>query len=612
MIQDIHFVEKSGDNSVVVGMTLITFVPTEDGSKIGKEVKINVEIEWGVSMTPYKNFPGVNNTNFYIKSVRKMEFIPVIHPTLENLFKRYFNEGTILKDLLMSLYSPYVTFIVSKDGNSSNVIKSMNKNVDIIKDIIKNNTINLKSNINVNDYLKPTPTPTGDQRDPKIKKLEQEASKYDTVGEFRKSNPKAYELHRIAVKNDLIQNRFAEQKKSIWEPEKLEQEASKYKTREEFFKNDRVAYQYYVRAAKKGLIQNRFKEEKLKNTIERLEQEASKYNSPKEFSNSDVSSYNLYRIAVRKGLIQDRFLDNRVNNKWTIDKLEQEVSKYDKQSDLYKNNIPAFNAYKRAVKKGLIQDRFLDDRVNNKWTVEKLEQEASKYNSPGEFFKSDLNAYQQYRTAVRKGLIQNRFKEEKLKNTIEKLEQEASKYNSPIEFRKSDLTAYQQYRTAVRKGLIQNRFAEEKKSIWGLENLEQEASKYKTREEFFKNNRYAYQLYVQAAKKGLIRNKFKEEKIKSNIERLEREASKYNSPIEFLNSNKSDYTLYRVAVNKGLIQDRFLDNRIKNKWTIEKLEQEASKYNTPKEFVSNNSPAYSAYKRAVRNGLIQNKFKKNK
>ena len=110
----------------------------------------------------------------------------------------------------------------------------------------------------------------------------------------------------------------------------------------------------------------------------------------------------------------------------------------------------------------------------------------------------------------------------------------------------------------------------------------------------------------------MIRNKFKEEKIKSNIERLEREASKYNSPIEFLNSNKSDYTLYRVAVNKGLIQDRFLDNRIKNKWTIEKLEQEASKYNSPKEFVSNNSPAYSAYKRAVRNGLIQNKFKKNK
>jgi hypothetical protein len=110
----------------------------------------------------------------------------------------------------------------------------------------------------------------------------------------------------------------------------------------------------------------------------------------------------------------------------------------------------------------------------------------------------------------------------------------------------------------------------------------------------------------------LIRNKFKEEKIKSNIERLEREALKYNSPIEFLNSNKSDYTLYRVAVRNGLIQDRFLYNRIKNKWTIEKIEQEASKYNTPKEFVSNNSPAYNAYKRAVRNGLIQNKFKKNK
>jgi hypothetical protein len=358
MIQDIHFVEKSGDNSVVVGMTLITFVPTENGSNIGKEVKINTEIEWEVRMTPYKNFPGVNNTNFYIKSVRKMEFIPVIHPTLENLFKRYFNEGTILKDLLMSLYSPYITFIVSKDGNSSNVIKSMNKNVDIIKDIIKNNTINLKSKINVSDYLKPTPTPTGDQQDSKIKILKQEASKYDTVGEFKKSNPKAYELYGIAVKNDLIQNRFAERKKSIWGPEKLEQEASKYKTREEFFKNNRYAYQLYVLAAKKGLIRNKFKEEKIKSNIERLEREASKYNSPIEFLNSNKSDYTLYRVAVRNGLIQDRFLDNRIKNKWTIEKIEQEASKYNTPKEFVSNNSPAYSAYKRAVRNGLIQNKF--------------------------------------------------------------------------------------------------------------------------------------------------------------------------------------------------------------------------------------------------------------
>jgi hypothetical protein len=306
ILQNIHFVEKSDENSVIVGMTFITSVPSENSSENDKEVKIDLEIEWVVYMEPF-GFPGVNNTNFYIKSIRKMEINPKVNPYLEIRLKSFVKEGKTLRGLLTTFYEvSYYDKYTGKIEDTSPIMTNMNKNLQTIAEIIKHKTIYLKSKINVNDYLKPTPTPTGDQRDPKIKKLEQEASKYDTVGEFRKSNLNMYQQYNVAVRKGLIQNRFDRRK---W-------------------------------------------------TVEKLEQEASKYNSPREFSKSDVSGYNFYRMAVRKGLIQDRFLDNRVNNKWTIDKLEQEVSKYDKQSDLYKNNIPAFNAYKRAVKKGLIQDRF--------------------------------------------------------------------------------------------------------------------------------------------------------------------------------------------------------------------------------------------------------------
>lgn len=209
IIQNIHFVEKSGENSVIVGMTFITSVPSENSSENDIEVKIDLEIEWVVYMVPFDSFPGVNNTNFYIKSIRKMEINPKVNPYLEIRLKSFVKEGETLRDLLTRFYGvSYYDKYSGKIEDTSPIMMNMNKNHQTIAEIIKHKTIYLKSNINVNDYLKPRQTPTSDQRDPKIKRLEREASKYDTVGEFRRTNQNIYTQYNSAVRKGLIQNKF--------------------------------------------------------------------------------------------------------------------------------------------------------------------------------------------------------------------------------------------------------------------------------------------------------------------------------------------------------------------------------------------------------------------
>jgi hypothetical protein len=186
-----------------------------------------------------------------------------------------------------------------------------------------------------------------------------------------------------------------------------------------------------------------------------------------------------------------------------------------------------------------------------KWTPEKLEQEAAKHNTASEFQKANLSAYQSYRNAVKKGLIQNKF-EEQFRWTPEKLEQEAAKHNTAFEFQKANLSAYQAYRKAVRKGLIRDKFEEQFR--WTPEKLEQEANKHITAFEFQKANLSAYQAYRKAVRKGLIRDKFER---KWTPEKLEQEADKYDIPSEFQKANLSAYQSYRIAVRKGLIRDKF-------------------------------------------------------
>jgi hypothetical protein len=69
------------------------------------------------------------------------------------------------------------------------------------------------------------------------------------------------------------------------------------------------------------------------------------------------------------------------------------------------------------LKKYLIENKLTSNSNLNElakhgsWTPEKLEQEAAKYKKAGDFFKGNQYAYIEYRKAVKNGIIQNKFKQ---------------------------------------------------------------------------------------------------------------------------------------------------------------------------------------------------------
>jgi hypothetical protein len=214
-------------------------------------------------------------------------------------------------------------------------------------------------------------------------------------------------------------DKFKKERSIKWTKDALEQEADKHNSATEFNQNNRSAYQSYINAVNKGLIQNKFKRSGSESgfgnkwTKDALEQEADKYNTVGEFRQADINTYTTYMAAVRKDIIQNKFERSGFGNKWTKDALEQEASKYNTPTEFRKTNSSAYQTYLLAVKKGLIPDRFEDNRINTKWTPEKLEQEAAKYNTQNDFFKTDLAAFVAYKRAVKKGLIQDKFKKDK-------------------------------------------------------------------------------------------------------------------------------------------------------------------------------------------------------
>jgi hypothetical protein len=80
----------------------------------------------------------------------------------------------------------------------------------------------------------------------------------------------------------------------------------------------------------------------------------------REFPSPDINAYKAYRRAVNKGLIQNKFIQK---DTWSIDTLEQEAAKYERPIEFKRANINAYRAYRHAVTNGLIQDKFKQDKT---------------------------------------------------------------------------------------------------------------------------------------------------------------------------------------------------------------------------------------------------------
>ena len=199
-----------------------------------------------------------------------------------------------------------------------------------------------------------------------VEKLQEEANKYQTRGEFWKKSPNiASHAQKRKIMDNLFENHenkgYCKDKTRKWSKEKLQEECNKYKTRKEFLENDINCYSAIL---KKGLMNELFKNHENKGysekqkvagywTIEKTQEECNKYKTIGDFQKGNGSAYN---SALKQNYLPKLF-ENHSNNGysekqkilgyWTIEKLQEECNKYETRKELRENNYAAYVTSKR-------------------------------------------------------------------------------------------------------------------------------------------------------------------------------------------------------------------------------------------------------------------------
>lgn len=226
-----------------------------------------------------------------------------------------------------------------------------------------------------------------------------------------------------------------------------------------------------------------------------------------------------------------------------------------------------------------------------KWTEERLQKEANKYENRSEFSKYSNGAYQ---TAIKKKLLNKLFENHinngyctifKCKWTNEKLQDEANKYKTRTELKKHNGSAYM---AAHNKKIIDKLFENhinsgfnlkrKKEGYWTYNKLQEEVNKYKTRWEFGKKDNATYNIalrygYINKLFKNHSNNGYTDKKHKQNYwtkELLQIEANKYKTRGEFQLKNKIAYSasnskklidkLFEKHKNKGYSINMYIDD----------------------------------------------------
>ncbi len=339
---------------------------------------------------------------------------------------------------------------------------------------------------------------------------------------------------------------------------------------------------------------------------EEIERLAKNYNSFKEFRQKEINAYQL-ALKIGKDFLQritSHMPDRRSYKSWDDQKLRDEAKKYDFLSDFRKNNV---SAYELARNRGVefmrdITSHMLDEPFQSRefeyWTDERLENEISKYSNLKDFRENSPSAYMY---AYRKGkelfnkLTKDLERSKKNYSDVE-LEFEAKKYNRRSEFKSQSPNHYRQ---SIKKG---KDFFDKITSHMPIE-----------------GNRYYRMIYAFIFPKGIVyiglTYSFESRKKHHTSLKL----NKKSSVLEYIKktgtkpkiAKLTKYLPYQEAREKEkFFVDRlskmgfFLLNKVSagglgagiNKWTEEKLKQEALKYKSHREFYLNNRSAYETAK----------------
>lgn len=370
--------------------------------------------------------------------------------------------------------------------------------------------------------------------------------------------------------------------KGYWSKSQLQEEVNKYKTRSEFAKNN--AYAYY-KSIKMNILDELFKnhinngysdKQKISGywTEEKLQEEVNKYETRNEFNKNNKSAYSK---ALKTNLLNKLF-KNHINQGYA-DKEEWKENSY----VIYAYELEEFN----SVYVGLTNNIKRRDR-------EHLFSLKSKLSL---FCKENNISYPKYKIL-----------EENLKSTEAQRQENFWVYF----YKNNGWKIFNIIKTGSLGGI-------EKK--WTKKELQEEANKYQTRGEFRKNNNSAYNA---ASKKNIMNHLFKnhinngysnkqkssgywtEEKLKDEISKYETRSDLYiNNPTVYYKAIKMNILndLFKNHLNNGYSENR----NIYGYWTDERLQDEANKYKTRKEFKKYNNNAYiTSKKRKILNILFKN------
>jgi len=242
----------------------------------------------------------------------------------------------------------------------------------------------------------------------------------------------------------------------------------------------------------------------------------------------------------------------------------------------------------------------------SKWTLEKLKEAAASYPSRSAFKKGNSAAYQACQNMGVLDICCSHMKvlyRPKGYWTLEKLKDTAAQYSSRITFQKGNSAAYKACQVA---GLLDiccshMEYLQRPNGYWNLEKLEKIATQYPSRSAFMKESSAAY---TACQKMGVLdivcKNMKRLRKPKGywTLPILKEEASKYNSRKEFRKNNLAAYT---ACKRRGLLDiccshmERL--HKPNGYWILPRLIEEASKYSSRKEFQKGSCSAYSVARR---------------
>ena len=348
-------------------------------------------------------------------------------------------------------------------------------------------------------------------------KLQEEANKYETVGEFLKNNKKAYEIsHRKKILNDLFENHTNlgrdknRNPKNYWTKDTLQKEADKYKTRYEFIKNNKSAYitslhNKILDDLFKNHINNGYDENRKMNgywTKENLQIEVDKHKTKNEFRKNNYSAH----IQATRYNLLDELFKNHINQGYS-DKEEWKENNY----VIYAYELEKFNKVYIGLTNN-IERRDKEHLFNEKTTLSKFCKENKlsypKYKILEENLTStDAQKQEKYWVDFYKDNEWGMFNISKtgglgfikIKWTKNALQKEANKYITRGDFQKYNPSAYN---SVIDKKIIEELFKnhynngysekQQVKGYWTEDVLQKEINKYQTRVELQKNNSKAY------------------------------------------------------------------------------------------------------------------------